>query len=706
MISWRGACHPKRCSFQLLARLHADGIPKRFRSSVSAFPWWGRKPVPEASDVLSYSTFSARGIGRAATYSTKKDESEDDPTITDKVSISERLTSNTFRQLADLARPEWSLIGLSIGTLGVTSSVTMLLPFCSGQVIDYTIQNGQSGISPLVWAGGLLGLTCLSAGGVYLRNVWLGRAGNRIVARLKQRLLESLLRQEVAFFDKSTTSSGDLLSRLSADTGLVQATLTTQTVAGLRSAIMTLGSVGMLVVTSPTLAAVACSTLPPVFILTRHYGRSLKQQQRQVQKEQGVATALAQQALTNVTTVQQFVAERYECKRYHNAIATAHTTAVATAKSQAILESVAFVAANGAVLSVLGYGGTLVLEGTISAGDLSGFVMYALIMAGNVATLSSHYGEVLRALAAADRIFEILDRTPLIPSNQEATDAWQDPLTAVEVVFTPPAAPVNDTKHYNLHHFHKDPLSVEFCNVNFSYPSRPDVSVLNGFSVHVQPRESVALVGGSGSGKSTVAALLTRLYDVRESEIRINDKPIDTYDPHVLRNMIGVVAQQPTLVAGTIRENIVYGSWDLFSSEEERKEAIERCSDLAHVNEFSSSFPDGLDTEVGVNGSELSGGQKQRIAIARVLLKDPPLVILDEATSALDAKSEHTVHQTMRAMMNGRTVISIAHRLSTIRVADRIVVVDRGKVAQEGTYDDLSTCPGPFTDLMNTQLVK
>lgn len=608
------------------------------------------------------------------------------------------IDTGSVRRLVELARPEWSLIAMSLGTLSITSTVTMLLPYSAGQVIDYTIQNGQNGISPMIWASGLLGLTAISAGGVYLRTVWLGQAGNRLVARLKQRLFASLLRQEVAFFANSATSTGDLLSRLSADTSLVQATLTSQVVAGLRSTIMTLGSMGMLIYTCPTLALVSCGTLPPVFILTRHYGKALQREQKTVQKEQGAATAVAQQALNHISTVQQFVAESYERNRYHTAIAQAHSTAVRTVRAQAVLESAAFVAANGAVLSVLGYGGTLVLDGSISAGDLSGFVLYSLLMAGNVATMSSLYAELVRAMAAAERIFEILDREPLIPAPSNDQSEQIDPLQRAEAI----PSYVDNEHQIDLGGTNQRPLHVEFCNVVFRYPSRPEVPVLDGFSMEIAPGESVALVGGSGAGKSTIAALLTKLYDA--PGVRIDGVPISQYEAHKVRAMVGVVPQQPSLVGGTIRENILYGSWHKFSSEQEQSLALEAAAKMAHVSDFANDFPDGLDTNVGANGLELSGGQRQRIAIARVLLKDAPLVILDEATASLDARSERKVHQAMESMMQGRTVLSIAHRLSTIRVADRIVVLRGGKVVQTGTYDYLASSAGPFSDLMKSQM--
>jgi ATP-binding cassette subfamily B protein len=539
----------------------------------------------------------------------------------------------------------------------------------------------------MILAGGLFGLSAMAGAGVYLRSLWLARAGNRIVARLKQKLFASLLLQESTFLDEQTT--GDLLSRLSADAQLVQSAVTHQAVAGLRGMVMTIGSASMLLYTSPTLAAVSCCTLPPIFIITRSVSRKLQTQQEEVQKLQGKAVSLAEEALSSVSTVKQFVAEDYETTRYRNAVAEAHSKALETAHMQAQLEAGAHVAGNGAVLCVLGYGGSLVLDGSITAGDLTGFIMYSLLMAGNLSGLTSLYGDMVRAVAASNRVFDILDREPSIKAALQEMDTKADPLKTTKFQST------------KMSYSNKAPLSVELLNVNFQYPSRSDVEVLKNFSLSIDPGQVVALVGGSGSGKSTVASLLTRLYDVdKPNSILINGQSINEYDPHELRRMIGIVSQEPAIFQGTIRDNIRYGEWDHVSDEQ-----VEEAARLAHILDFAKDFPDGLDTVVGSRGSKLSGGQRQRLALARVLAKNPPLVILDEATSALDAQSEHLVQLAMNCVMSGRTVLSIAHRLSTIRHADVVCVVGNGSVVQTGTFEELSAGPGPFRELMKTQLV-
>ena len=611
------------------------------------------------------------------------------------------LSRDSLYRLAQLSRPEWKLVGLSAATLGITSSITLLLPFASGQVIDYVVMsaanNDGNALSPSILAGGLFGLSTVAGGGVYLRALWLARAGNRIVARLKQQLFDSILHQEQEFLDQQT--SGDLLSRLTQDAQLVQSAMTNQAVATLRATVMTAGSTAMLVYTSPLLAAVSCCSLPPIFIITRQIGKRLSEEQQRVQEFQGIATTLAEEALSSVSTVKQFVAEQFESTRYRNAAAKAHHKALDTAHMQAQLEAGAHIAGNGAVLCVLGYGGNMVVQEVISAGDLTGFIMYSLLLAGNLSSLTSLYGDLVRASAAANRVFDILDRIPKIMSlplsdletSRRAMVESSNPLEQVRFSANIGAQQSSSTL----------PVSIELKAVNFRYPSRPENSVLEDFSLCVEPAEVVALVGGSGSGKSTVSSLITRLYDVDdENSVRIAGKPVSSYNLFDLRRMIGIVSQEPTIFRGTIKENIVYGQWGQVSDME-----IMAAAQAAHVMEFAKDFPLGLDTLVGPRGSQLSGGQRQRIAIARVLLKNPPVVILDEATSSLDAKSEHVVQDAMDSVMSGRTVLSIAHRLSTIRHADRIAVVENGSIVQTGTFAELSSVDGPFRDLMKTQLV-
>jgi len=315
--------------------------------------------------------------------------------------------------------------------------------------------------------------------------------------------------------------------------------------------------------------------------------------------------------------------------------------------------------------------------------------MYSFLMAGNLSALSAVYADVSRAVAASDRVMEILERDPTTPPPKLAEGSGENPLEPPEEWLSS-SVPQSD-----------EPISVRIENLNFAYPSRSDISVLDNLNLAIEPGKVLSLVGGSGSGKSTVAALLTRLYEVPRNAIFINDRDLHDYAPEELRQHIGIVSQEPILFSGSIADNIRYGSWDASDKE------VYKAAELAHVVDFAKSFPDGMDTLVGAKGAQLSGGQKQRVAIARVLLKNPPLVILDEATSALDSRSEHLVQLAMNQIMeSNKTVLSIAHRLSTIRHSDWIAVMQNGKVAEQGTFDELTKkTDGPFYKLMKTQLV-
>ena len=426
--------------------------------------------------------------------------------------------------------------------------------------------------------------------------------------------------------------------------------------------------------------------------------------------------------------------------------------------AQAWFDGTVHTAANAAILGVLGYGGTMVLSGSISAGDLASFLLYSMLVAGNISALSSTYADVMRAVGASGRVFAIIDRKPDMPSIMERTNVMNG---SAEEEKSNVEKRESKTQADEV-----QPLSIDFSNVTFSYPLRPEMNILGPhFNLQVEEGEVLALVGGSGSGKSTVAALLTRLYDVDNvgGAVSVGGMNIAELNPQELRESVGIVSQEPVLFATTIMENIRYGR--LGATDEEVMVAAE----AARVMEFATNFPEGLNTEVGSRGTQLSGGQKQRVAVARVILKDPPIVILDEATSALDAESEHHVQSAIAKIMDGRTVsffhskftffyfflfiffgmlfffflshsltvflssssflfpslflflplplplsppcsfaqvISIAHRLSTIRTADRIAVLKDGVVIEEGTFDNLSSKKegGAFRDLMQRQL--
>jgi ABC-type multidrug transport system fused ATPase/permease subunit len=598
-------------------------------------------------------------------------------------------------RLYEIAKPERSLIICSAVTLAFTSMVQLTTPYLSGHIIDVALKqhDGEESSSTVVLLMSLFAVIAFAAYLTYLQTTWQAKAGHRMVARLRRQLYAAILSQDAAFFDSHKT--GDLLSRLSSDADLLQDAVQGSVLGVFRGIAMSMGAAVMLLYISWPLALVALMILPTTMTAARVVGRKVREKHKRVRELQAEATSLAETALTCITTVQQFVAEKHESELYNQSVNHAHHEAIETARLQAAFSGIVQIAGNGSMLCVLGYGGSLVATGQLTAGALASFVMYALIMAGNVSGLSNIWVDLMKSVAAANRLFEIMDRTPSIPAPNNMVTNQNNDLSSKDT-----------QRHYSLSPLSRlprsnsgmRPLSADFQNVTFSYPARLDAPVLTNFSLSVRAGEVMALVGGSGAGKSTMAALLTRLYDVSQGSVLIDGVNLQQMTPHDVRRNVGIVSQEPLLFPTSIADNIRYGN----ATEPEIREAAR----LANVLEFAESFPRGLDTVVGARGTQLSGGQKQRVAIARAILKDPPIVIFDEATSALDAESEHQVQNAIDTAMKGRTVISIAHRLSTIRSAHRIAVVKEGRVAEIGTFDDLVSKPnGSFRQLMERQLV-
>ena len=471
----------------------------------------------------------------------------------DPPSILEEDRGLILRRLLEISKPERTLILASAGTLAVTSSITLLLPYACGQVLDAAIldatvaaagvvgvdgDGGNPPFQPMTVSLGLFGLTGIAGLGVYARSLMLNVAGNRIVARMRRRLFSSILSQDGAFFDAN--KSGDLISRLANDSWYVKSAMTTEAVSGLRGIVMSIGSTSLLFYTSPTLAMVSLLSIPPVFLMARVVGRRLKEKQNAVQKLHGSATDIAGEVFGGMRTVQIFNSQGLEYDRYANAITAAHDREVEVGNIKAAFDGVVHVAANGAVLLVMGYGGTLVLAGELSAGDLTGFLMYSLLMAGNVSSLSGTYAELVKSASAASRVFDVIDRIPRIPSSFRTTD---NVVSADDGGFNPFVRGED-----------KGSISIKFDGIGFAYPTRLDVPVLGpDFTLDINAGENIAIVGGSGSGKSTISLLLTRLYNLDSGRILLNGHDIVGIDPAIVREQIGVVSQEPLLFSGTIK---------------------------------------------------------------------------------------------------------------------------------------------------------
>ncbi len=492
--------------------------------------------------------------------------------------------------------------------------------------------------------------------------------GERVVADLRTRLYAHLLDLDQAFFERNR--SGDLVSRLSADTELLRSVVGSTMSVALRSTVMVLGSMAMLVVTSPRLAAFTLIGIPLFVLPLVLGGRRLEKISRQSQDRIADANALANETLGAIRTVQAHAREPYERDRFGGAVAVSVATARRRIGLQAIITAVAITLIFGAVTAVLWSGAHDVISGDMTAGTLGQFVLYALFGAGSVGALAEVWNELQRAAGGMGRISELLVETPGIRGPSQ-------PGTALA----------------------KARGALAFEDVTFHYPTRPDSPALDRFTLHVAPGETVALVGPSGAGKSTVLSLLLRFHDPEQGAVAIDGIDLRSLPPDEVRAQIALVAQQPTIFATTARDNIRYGRLDASDAE------VEAAARAAEAHAFLAALPEGYDAQLGERGARLSGGQQQRIAIARALLRDAPILLLDEATSALDAQSEHAVQQALARLMEGRTTLVIAHRLATVLKADRIVVMDAGRIIAQGTHAELIAQGGLYAELARLQFI-
>ncbi len=588
-----------------------------------------------------------------------------EPLPPEETPLTRRAALTGVRRIVALARPEWRALAVGTACLFVASAATLYFPQALRSLFDGALSGPESVASVDRSAVLLLALGLVSAIASGIRFALFTTAGERVVAKLRKDVYAHLLDQEIAFFDEQRT--GDLTSRLAADASVLQGAVSTNLSMFLRNGASVVGGIAMLFVTSFRLTLVMLAVVPAVALGAVAYGRRIRRVSRDVQDAVGDAASVGEEALAGIRTVRAFATEHAEGQRYGEAIDRSFVLAKKRNAMSATFMGVTMAAAMGSIALVLGYGGRLATRGEISVGALASFLVYTIVVAGSLGALSDLSADFLRAAGAAERIFDVLDRAPTIP-----TQGGMQPAHVIG--------------------------RVELDDVAFEYPTRRGVRALDGVSFTIEPGTVVALVGPSGSGKSTVAALLTRLYDPTMGAIRLDGAAIDTLDPKWLRRQIGVVAQEPLLFSTTILENLRYGR------ETASLEEVETASRAANAHDFIMRLPEGYATRVGERGAKLSGGQRQRLAIARALLKDPKLVILDEATSALDAESEHVVQEALDRLLEGRTVLVIAHRLSTVKNADRVLVLDGGRVAQEGTHHRLVAEVGLYRRLVERQL--
>ncbi len=574
----------------------------------------------------------------------------------------------TLRRLYSLAWPErWPLAFATIFLIA-SSAGNLAFPRAMGSLFDESLLGLKAGQVDLdrvdQMALMLIAIFAATAIASAARFNIYSRAGERIVSKLRGDLYQSLLSQEIGFFD--TQKTGELSSRLSSDSAVLQNTVTASLSMVLRNLMIAVGALGMLFYISPKLTLMMMGVVPPVALSAVYYGRRVRKLSRESQDALARASDVAVESLGGIRTVRGFAAEKKEVSRYRGAIEDSLVLAFKRIKLSTAFFGIAFFAAFAAGDFVFWKGARMMASGELTPGDLMSFLFYTMQMAFGLAALAELWTDVQRAAGAAERVFDLLHRKPQIPAN----DGRQ--LAAVDG-------------------------KVEFKDVAFAYPTRPDTRVLSNFTLSLKPGEVVAVVGPSGAGKSTIASLLYRLYDPAAGKLELDGVPFEELDPEWLRRQVGVVAQEPLLFSTSVAENIRYGR------PEATEEEVVAAAKLANADTFIQTFPEKYETLVGERGIQLSGGQKQRVAIARAVLKNPRILILDEATSALDAESEHLVREALERLMVGRTTLVIAHRLSTVKDADRVVVLDAGKIVQSGTHTDLVGTEGLYRRLVERQ---
>ena len=586
-----------------------------------------------------------------------------DPAPSPTPKPSPRQSVNSLRGLLPFLSPHKRLLAAWLGALALSSAATLSLPVAVKHMID---QGFSAGGDIDRWFLLMFGVAVLLALATALRFYFVSILGERVVVDLRAKLYGHFLSLDQAFYDRSR--SAELVSRLSADTELLRSVVGSSMSVALRSVVTVLGSLAMLVVTSPKLAGLAVVGIPLAVLPIALGGRRVRKASETSQNRVAEANTRAGETLGAMHTVQSYAREAYERQRFGDALHATLDAAAKRVRLQALLTATAIVLFFGAIVLVLWSGAQAVIAGSMSAGTLGQFMLYALIGAGSVGALTEVWAEVQRAGGGMQRIADLL--------------AEESKITAPAVPASLPV-PVRG--------------AIRFEGVRFHYPTRPDDAALDGLDLEVQPGETVALVGPSGAGKSTVLQLLLRFHDPQQGRITLDGIDLRALDPQALRGSIALVPQDPMIFAASAAENIRYGRLDATD------EDIAHAARLAEADDFIRALPQGYESELGERGARISGGQQQRVAIARALLKDAPVLLLDEATSALDAQSEHMIQQALERLMAGRTTLVIAHRLATVLKADRIVVMDGGRIVDIGTHAELQAKGGLYAELARLQ---
>jgi ATP-binding cassette, subfamily B, bacterial len=562
---------------------------------------------------------------------------------------------NTLLSLVPFLKPYWVRWVWTFIALAVAASTTLTLPVAFRFLIDSGFSNGNSGHIDQYFLA-LFGLSIVLAVATALRFYFVSWLGERVTADIRSAVYGHILRMSPQFFE--STQTGEVLSRLTTDTTLIQTVVGTSLSMGLRNFFLLIGGFSMMLITSHRLAGYILITLIFVIVPIFLFGRQVRKLSRDSQDRIADASALAGEVLNAMPTVQSYTQEARETERFNHSVETAFQTALSRIRARSFLTVVVIVVVFAAISFVLWLGAKAVITGQMTAGELSQFILYAVVTAGAIGSIAEVWGDLQRAAGATERLMQLLHvKSPVV----ETLDPKKIPIL------------VDANKGEG----------IEFDSVNFSYPSRPDTLALKNFTLKIRPGEHVALVGPSGAGKTTLFQLLFRFYDPQSGVVRFNGVDLKDLTLKDARRPFSVVLQETVIFAGSVLDNIRYG--DPSASTESVKQAAE----MAAAAEFIQALPQGYDTFLGERGVRLSGGQRQRISIARAILSNPPILLLDEATSALDAESERQVQKALDNAAHNRTTLVIAHRLATVQAADRIIVMEAGQIVAEGTHTQL-----------------
>ncbi len=571
-----------------------------------------------------------------------------------------------LRGLVPFLRPYRALIAMAGLALVLTASISLVLPLAVRRVVDGFNQGAALLDS---YFAGALAIAALLALGTGARYYLVTRLGERVVADIRKAVFDRVIGMSPAFYERILT--GEVVSRITTDTTLILSVIGSSVSIALRNILILLGGLVMLFITSQKLTLLVFLIVPAVIVPIITQGRRLRKLSRENQDWIAMSSGSASEALGAVQTVQAFTHEAEARGDFAKVTEQSYASAKRRIRTRALMTIIVIFLVFGGVVGVLWIGARDVRAGSMSPGELVQFVIYAVLTAGSVAALSEIWGELQRAAGATERLVELLG----------AADTVNDPATPVPL----PRPAKGD---------------IRFEGVTFRYPSRPDQSALEGIDLHVRPGETVALVGPSGAGKTTVIQLLLRFYDPQEGRICLDGIPLTGMRRSDFRGAIAIVPQDPAIFAASARENIRYGRPGANDAE------VEAAARAAAAHEFIAALPEGYESYLGERGVMLSGGQKQRIAIARAILRDAPVLLLDEATSALDAESERLVQAAVDHLAKGRTTIIVAHRLATVKKADRIVVFDQGRIVATGTHDALVAEGGLYARLARLQFTE